>query len=75
MEKLGIATATFVSTPFRTLAQTRRESQRAPSAQLVWVPHPMMNLLPPAIEQVATDVLPDILKAAARAGAAVEERA
>jgi len=61
-----VATATFVSTPFRVLAQTRRDSLRAPTAQLVWVPHPMMNLLPPAVEKVADDVLPDILKAIAR---------
>jgi len=29
----------------------------------------MMNLLAPAIEQVATDVLPDVMKAVARSGA------
>ncbi len=74
MEKLGIATATFVSTPFRTLAKTRRESLGAPTTPLVWVPHPMMNLLAPAIDQVAADVLPDVLKAAARAGLTLEER-
>ena len=67
---MGVPTATFVSTPFRVLAQQRREALRVPGAQLVWVPHPMMNLLPPAIEELAQAVLPDVLQAVARCGPA-----
>ena len=66
MEEMKVPTATFVSTPFRVLAQKRREALRVPSAQLIWVPHPMMNLLPPAIEELAESVLPEVMRAVAR---------
>ncbi len=63
-------TATFVSTPFRTLATTRRQSLHGESAQLVWIPHPVMNLLPDAVESLAESVVPEVLKAVARSGPA-----
>lgn len=63
MEKGGVPTVTFVSLPFRILATRRRESQGVPDLPLVWVVHPMMNLLQPQIEELADKILPDVLKA------------
>ena len=54
---------TFVSPPFRVLAMRRRESQGVPELPLVWVVHPMMNLLPAQIEELADRILPDVIKA------------
>ena len=62
MEKSGVLTATFVSTPFRTLGLKRKEALGVPQAQLIWVPHPMMNLLPPAIEDLADQILADVIE-------------
>ena len=56
-------TVTFVSPPFRVLAMRRRESQGVPELPLVWVVHPMMNLLPPQIEELADKILPDVINA------------
>ena len=54
---------TFVSPPFGVLAMRRRESQGVPELPLVWVVHPMMNLLPAQIEELADRILPDVIKA------------
>ena len=54
---------TFISPPFRVLAMRRRESQGVPELPLVWVVHPMMNLLPAQIEELADRILPDVIKA------------
>ena len=41
----------------------RRESQGVPELPLVWVVHPMMNLLPAQIDELADKILPDVIKA------------
>ena len=58
----GVRTATFVSPPFRVLAQKRRESLGMPDLSLVWVVHPMMNLSAAEIEVLADNILPDVVK-------------
>ena len=41
----------------------RRESQGVPELPLVWVVHPMMNLLPAQVDELADRILPDVIKA------------
>ncbi len=66
---------TFVSPPFRVLAMRRRESQGVPELPLVWVVHPMMNLLPAQIEELADRILPDVIKAVISQPAPVRKEA
>jgi len=40
----------------------RKKALGIPQAQLIWVPHPMMNLLPSAIEELADQILPDVIE-------------
>ncbi len=53
---------TFVSPPFKVLGTRRRESMGVPDLPLVWVVHPMMNLLPDEIEALADRVLPQVIE-------------
>ena len=65
-------TVTFVSPPFRVLALRRREAQGVPELPLVWVVHPMMNLLPAQIEELADKILPDVINAVVAQPASVQ---
>lgn len=56
---------TFVSPPFRVMALRRRESLGVPDLPLVWVVHPMMNLMSDDIEALADRIFPQVLEAIA----------
>ena len=47
------------------MALRRRESQGMPDVPLVWVVHPMMNLLPDQIEALAERIMPDVIDSVA----------
>lgn len=74
IETHGVPTITFCTHPFRTLAQVRRSSLGLPELPLVFLPHPMMTKTPAEIEQLADQVLDEVVQrltgAAAAEGAA-----
>jgi len=62
MELEGVATVTFCTPPFRTLAQRRREALGLPDLRLVFLPHPMMTRTPEEIEQIAGEVVDEVAR-------------
>ena len=62
MEIECVATVTFCTPPFRTLAQRRREALGLPDLRLVFLPHPMMTRTPEEIEQIAGDVVDEVAR-------------
>jgi len=59
--KAGVTSITFVSPPFKTLAQRRCEALGLPDVPLIWVDHPMMNLNLQQVDALAERVLPEVL--------------
>ena len=70
MELQGVATVTFCTPPFRTLAQRRREALGLPDLRLVFLPHPMMTRTATEIEQIASEVVDEVARSL---GARVDE--
>jgi hypothetical protein len=55
-----VATVTFCTPPFRTLAQRRREALGLPDLRLVFLPHPMMTRTAEEIERIALEVVDEV---------------
>jgi len=64
---LGVPTVTFVSTAFQSLSLRRRESLGV-EAPMLWVPHPMMTLTQQEIENLAENILPQVIDALVQPG-------
>ena len=53
---------TFVTPPFRNLAQRRLEALHLPTLPLVFLPHPMMTRTADEIEAIADTVTGDVVR-------------
>ena len=62
IETQAVPTFTFCTHPFRTLAQVRRESLGLPDLPVLFLPHPMMTKTPAQIEQLADDVVAEVVQ-------------
>ena len=62
IETHGVPTITFCTHPFRTLSNVRRSSLGLPELPLVFLPHPMMTKTAAEIEQLADQVLAEVVQ-------------
>jgi hypothetical protein len=58
-----VPTVTFCSTAFQMLATLRRAALGLPELPLVFVPHPMMTRTPAELEDIADQVLGEVVRA------------
>lgn len=72
IETQGVPTFTFCTLPFRTLAQVRRESLGLPDLPVLFLPHPMMTKTTAEIEQLADQVVEEVVQSLTGAGAPTE---
>jgi hypothetical protein len=62
IETHAVPTVTFCTHPFRTLATVRSETLGLRGLPIVYLPHPMMTKSAAEIEQLAGEVVDEVVK-------------